>query len=114
MTKRNGKIERAAKKALLNNIEAVGLGKQGQREKFTSPGSGSEQTSGVTVCTSATSITPPVSAFQYIESMTNKLIDAFRSSPGRTTAASVEDDMKQLQMEALRAQIRASNAQEAF
>ena len=46
--------------------------------------------------------------------MTNKLIDAFGSSGNTAAAEVVQDEMKQLQMEALKAQIRASNAQEAF
>ena len=111
MTRLSGKkIKEQQKTALLNNIEAVGLGRQGQRERFSSPSSGNDQQTSPAVSSATTiSISPPVSATSFIESMTNRLIDAIGSS--NTTG---EDELKQLQMEALRAQIRASNAQEAF
>ena len=83
------KIKEQQKKALLNNIEAVGLGRQGRRESFSSPSSVNDQQTSAISSATTTSISPPVLATSFIESMTNRLIDAIGSSN-----ATGEDELK--------------------
>ena len=102
---------------IINDVESVGLAKQGKQvNSMSSPSAGSAGSSADQISEASTT---PSSAANSIEAMTNKIISAFESSThspmnSKKSAPEDVDEMKLLQMEALRAQIRASKAQENY